>query len=123
VTHKVELVWFSDCPNHATARRMLEEVIADLAPGTPIHDLDATDPVTAERLRFPGSPTIRVDGRDIDPSYVDPGDYTPRCRLYRTTSGLRGLPERRWIEDALRGAMPNPPDRRDRDRSNLVRGR
>jgi hypothetical protein len=103
VTHEVELLWFADCPNQATARQMLAEVIAELAPGTPIRDVDATDPMTAEHLSFPGSPTIRVDGRDIDPSYVDPGDYTPRCRLYRTESGLSGLPERRWIEDALRG--------------------
>jgi len=106
VTHTVELLWFADCANHPAARRMLEEVIAEVAPGTPIHDVDATDPAIAERIHFPGSPTIRVDGRDVDPSYVDPSDYTPRCRLYRTDSGLRGLPERGWIEDALRGGSP-----------------
>jgi hypothetical protein len=99
--HKVELLWFEDCANHPAARKMLEEVIADVAPGTLIRDVDATDPAIAAEVRFPGSPTIRVDGRDVDPSYVDPGDYTPRCRLYRTSNGLRGLPERRWIEDAL----------------------
>ncbi len=101
-----ELLWFSDCPNHLAARAMLEEVIAEVAPGTPIRDIDATDPATAVRVRFPGSPTIRVDGRDVDPGYIDPGDYTPRCRLYRTSAGLGGLPERSWIEDALRGGRP-----------------
>jgi hypothetical protein len=109
VTHDVELLWFADCPNHTTARQMLQEVIADLVPGTPIRDLDATDPLTAERLRFPGSPTIRVDGDDVDPTYVDPGDYTPRCRLYRTDAGLRGLPERRWIETAFLGRATEKP--------------
>ncbi len=98
----VELLWFSDCPNHADARRMLAEVIGEVAPGTPIADIDASDPTVAAQLRFPGSPTIRVDGRDVEPGHADPGDYTPRCRLYRTASGLRGLPERGWIEDALR---------------------
>ena len=101
MTHEVELLWFEDCPNHPAARRMLEEVIGELAPDTPITDVDATDPVVAQRLRFPGSPTIRIDGRDVDPSYIDPGDYTPRCRLYRTSAGLQRMPERRWIADAL----------------------
>ena len=100
--HHVELLWFADCTNHPAARSMLENVIPEVAPGTSIHSIDATDPAIASRLRFPGSPTIRVDSVDVDPTYIDPGDYTPRCRLYRTTAGLRGLPERRWIEAALR---------------------
>ena len=50
-------------------------------------------------------PSIRVDGLDIDPGFVDPGDYTPRCRLYRTSEGLRGLPEPAWIEAAPRSAI------------------
>lgn len=106
MTRDVELLWFSDCPNHLTARRLLAEVIAELAPGTPVRVVDASDPVAAARLRFPGSPTIRIDGRDVDPAYVDSGEYAPRCRLYRTSRGLLGVPERRWIEDALRA-----PDR------------
>lgn len=100
--HAIEFLWFGDCPNHPAARALLAGVVDELAPGTPIQEVDATDPAVAAALRFPGSPTIRVDGRDVDPSYVDPGDYTPRCRLYRTGAGLRGVPERRWIEDALR---------------------
>lgn len=101
MSHDVELLWFSDCANHPAARRMLQDVIDELAAGTAIRETDATDPAIAERIHFPGSPTIRVDGRDVDPTFVDPGDYTPRCRLYRTEAGLRGLPERGWIEDAL----------------------
>lgn len=101
MSREVELLWFEGCANHPAARQMLEEVIAEVAPGIQITDVDATDPAVAERVRFLGSPTIRVDGRDIDPTYADPGDYTPRCRLYRTDAGLRGLPERGWIVDAL----------------------
>ena len=104
-TPTVKLIWFADCPNHVEARRVLREVLAELAPGTPIEDIDASDPAVARELRFPGSPTIRVDGRDVDPSYVDPGDHMPRCRLYRTPAGLTGLPEREWIEVAVRAAM------------------
>lgn len=103
MTRDVELLWFSDCPNRDEARRLLEAVVSEVVPGTPIREVDASDPATAERLRFPGSPTIRIDGHDVDPAHADPADYTPRCRLYRTSAGLRGLPERSWIEAALRG--------------------
>ena len=98
----VELLWFRDCPNHEDARRLLFAVIAEVAPGASVADIDASDPEVAARLRFPGSPTIRVDGRDVDPRFTDPGDYSPRCRVYWTSSGLRGRPEREWIEAALR---------------------
>ena len=48
-----------------------------IVPRAVIVSIDATDPSVATSLRFPGSPTIRVDGIDVDPSYSDPGDYTP----------------------------------------------
>lgn len=115
MSHEVELLWFQDCANHSAARQMLEEAIAQVAPGTTIKDVDATDPVVANQVRFPGSPTIRVDGRDVDPTYSDPGDYTPRCRLYRASAGLRGVPDREWIVDAL-----TAPRRRRRERQNAV---
>jgi hypothetical protein len=81
---------------------LLDDVIAELAPGTPVESINASDPAVAKTNHFPGSPTIRVDGRDIDPDLLDDGDYTPRCRLYRTPDGLRGVPPREWIEVALR---------------------
>ncbi len=53
---------------------------------------------------FPGSPTIRVNGMDVDPGFRDEGDYTPRCRVFHTSAGISGVPERAWIEAAVRGA-------------------
>lgn len=92
----VQFLWFDGCPNHEAARQMLSEVLAEHG----LHefdDIEASDPDVAARLRFPGSPTIRVDGIDIEPDFVDPGDYSPRCRVFLTADGLRGLPERAWI--------------------------
>lgn len=101
MSHRVDLLWFRDCPHHEAARRLLHEIIDEVAPGTQVEDIDATDLDVAGAVRFPGSPTIRVDGRDVDPRFTDPNDYTPRCRLYLTEHGVRGLPERSWIEAAL----------------------
>lgn len=116
---RVELLWFQDCPNHPIARVMLRELLSELSPATMIDDIDATEPAIAEHHRFPGSPTIRVEGRDVDPSFEDPGDYTPRCRLYRTAEGLRGVPDRAWVDAAVRASLqrhravdPSPRTRR-----------
>jgi len=102
---RVEFLWFDGCPSHEPARALLDDVIAAVAPGTFVEAIDASEIEVAAAHRFPGSPTIRVDGIDIDPGFVDPGDYTPRCRLFRTAEGLRGVPPREWIEAALADAQ------------------
>ena len=102
MTHHAQILWFAGCPNTKATRTMLRDVIARLAPDTTVEDLDVTDASLAERLQFPGSPTIRIDGVDVEPGFGDPGDYTPRCRLYRTSGGLSGVPDRAWVEEALR---------------------
>lgn len=103
---RIQLLWFDGCPNHIDTRSLLKGVLSDRGIDRDIEDIDASDPATANALRFAGSPTIRVDGRDIEPGFIDPGDYAPRCRVYRTAAGLRGVPERAWIEAALDAAQP-----------------
>ncbi|HEU0075727.1 MAG TPA: hypothetical protein VFS30_17130 [Dehalococcoidia bacterium] len=99
---KVEFLWFSGCPNHEKARQDLLDILGESGVDADFEDIDASDPDVARRLRFPGSPTIRVDAVDVEPDFEDPGDYTPRCRLYATSAGLRGTPERDWIRAAVR---------------------
>ena len=101
---KIEFLWFDGCPNHETARRLLLSTLRELKLPAAVDYLNASDPADAERLRFPGSPTIRVNGQDIEPDYEDPGDYTPRCRIYFTNAGMAGVPERAWLERALMAA-------------------
>ena len=68
---RVELLWFDECPNHAAARGLLSDALGELAPGTVIDDIDATDPAVALLHRFPGSPTIRINGgTSIRPSAI-----------------------------------------------------
>lgn len=98
---KVELHWFAGCPNHERALEMLRAAMTERGLRDEIALIDIGDPGVAARHRSAGSPTIRIDGRDIEPGYEDTGDYTPRCRLYATGSGLGGVPERAWIEQAL----------------------
>jgi hypothetical protein len=101
----ITFLWFDECANHQQARQLLQEVMSERGVKGEVEEVNATSHEVAEKYRFPGSPTIRIDGADIEPGFVDPGDYTPRCRLYATPSGIGGLPERRWIEDAIDRAL------------------
>jgi hypothetical protein len=56
----------------------------------------------AEALRFPGSPTIRVDGRDVDPAGAE-GRPALNCRIYLLPDGgVSPVPTREQLEEALR---------------------
>lgn len=63
--------------------------------------MNVHDPTAAKRLRFLGSPTIRVDGRDIEPGADERIEYVLACRVYRTEHGAAGVPDERWLRDAL----------------------
>ena len=102
---KVQLLWFEDCPNHHPAEQMLREVLAENGVTGEIERIEVPDLETGNRLTFPGSPTIRIDRVDVEPGWEPCEDCTPRCRLYATSGGLRGLPERAWIEQSVARAL------------------
>jgi ankyrin repeat protein len=54
--------------------------------------------------RFLGSPTLRVNGRDVDPAAPSRDTYGLQCRIYQTPDGLSGTPADQWIVDALIGS-------------------
>ena len=63
---KIELLWFEDCPNHEAAEEMLAEILAELRVGDRIDRIEVPDLETGKRLLFPGSPTIRINGDDVE---------------------------------------------------------
>jgi hypothetical protein len=60
-----------------------------------------TDDCAARQERFLGSPTVRVNGRDVEPNAEQRTDYGTKCRLYRTPAGLSGQPQEEWLRAAL----------------------
>lgn len=98
---KIELLTFEGCPNAQSARELVERVVAESRAEAEIAYVDVPDAETAERLRFLGSPTIRVDGRDIEPGADERTAYVLACRVYRTEEAVTGVPDDRWLRDAL----------------------
>jgi len=99
---RIELLWFSGCPNHEAAERLLRERLDAFEIDVPIQRIQVETDSLAKEVCFPGSPTIRIEGLDVEPGWTPCEDCTPRCRLYATSQGLRGLPEVSWIDAALR---------------------
>jgi glutaredoxin len=96
----VEVLTFEGCP-HATAALMLVQHVAAATHRTvELRLVNLEEGETVER-RFLGSPSIRVDGRDIEPASDARRNYAFSCRLYATPSGLRPLPPEAWVRDAL----------------------
>ena len=64
---RVELLFWDADPEYMTARQRLVEVLIEDAFETPIQMIAVASEQDAEFLALPGSPTIRIDGADIDP--------------------------------------------------------
>ena len=98
----VEFFWWSGCPSWERALAMLREEMA--AAGLPEAELRLTEIETdaeAARNGFPGSPTIRVGGEDIQaPDPVQAIGLT--CRVYRRRDGrVSPLPDPQDLKEAL----------------------
>ncbi len=98
---RIELLYWRECPSYPEAQRLLEDVLTARGIDQPIDVREVTSEEEAARERFPGSPTIRIDGRDIDPA----GASTPpalTCRIYHLPDGrVAPVPTREQLEEAL----------------------
>jgi hypothetical protein len=100
----IEVLYVEHCPNFPAALALVRRVAAELGLAVEVRTTMVTDQTTAERVRFVGSPTVRVDGRDVDPEGELAGEYTLECRLYRHEHRLAGYPQERSVREALLGA-------------------
>ena len=98
----VELLYFEGCPNYRDARAEIERIAAEESVDLDLRLVEVTSPAQAEALHFLGSPTVRVDGHDVEPGADDRHAFVLACRVYRTDSGVRGQPAESWIRAALR---------------------
>jgi hypothetical protein len=101
----VEVLTFEGCPHAEPALELVKRVLADSGVGATVRRVDVPDAEAAAAQRFLGSPTIRVNGRDIERGVVAERDqYVLSCRIYRTDSGITGEPDEQWLREALSAA-------------------
>jgi len=104
---RVELLWWEGCPSHPQALADLREALSEEGIDEQVHLRHIASDEEAEREHFPGSPTIRIDGRDLfPPAPGDPLGLT--CRVYRTRDGrVSPVPDPTHLRETLRRMEEN----------------
>jgi len=97
---KIEILYFDGCPSYETATKTLRAVLVEEGMEADIELVAVNSDEEARRFWFAGSPTIRVDGRDLFP-IAERGDWRLGCRLFATPEGLRGAPTAEMFREAL----------------------
>lgn len=103
-TPVVELLYFDGCPSHEQLLPTVERLAAAAGAQLEVRAVETLEAAEAER--FLGSPTLRVNGRDVEPGADTREDFGLKCRIYRSVDGQAGVPPQAWIEAALASRAP-----------------
>ncbi|HYL38679.1 MAG TPA: hypothetical protein VEV17_22365 [Bryobacteraceae bacterium] len=97
---KIEVFYIRDCPNYRPSVNRLKAVLQREGLRADISEIEVEDDAAAAALQFPGSPTIRINGLDIELDSRTVAATGLACRRY-----LDGLPSEEMIRAALRRAQ------------------
>jgi len=96
---QIEVLYFEDCPNHLPTVERINAVLHEEGCRAELREVLVPDVQTAQRVNFLGSPTVRVNGIDIEPAAADRKDFGLMCRRY-----TGGVPSHELIRAAVRSA-------------------
>src|SRR5215831_9127167 len=96
---KIEILYVADCPTHPAAVALVRSVLAAQDTAADVREVLIRDEVMARELQFRGSPTVRVNGRDVV-AEDGPEPVSICCRVY-TGSHQIGLPPTEAVRRAI----------------------
>jgi hypothetical protein len=100
---RIEVLVFEGCPNAEPAVQLARDVAVELGVNPEIEIVRINDLDAAQAHRFLGSPSIRIDGADVELG-ADRRPPAYGCRIYQGGGGPSGVPDREWVVAALRKA-------------------
>lgn len=99
----VELLFWAGCPSHPRALADLRAALAEIGADAEVALREIRTESEAAAERFPGSPTLRVGGRDLFPTAEPP---SLNCRVYHRRDGrVSPTPDPEDLREALRGML------------------
>jgi hypothetical protein len=106
---RIELLYYPECPSHERVLELLRDALALEGIDAPIEVIRIDTQQQAEQYQFVGSPTIRIDGREVQPQPHLP--YRLTCRAFLHEDGrLSPLPSLQTLRAALRNTFPEGGD-------------
>jgi hypothetical protein len=99
---RVELLCWEGCPSTPDALEDLQRILREEELEAEVELVEVESEEQAHAQRFPGSPTIRIDGEDAIPA--DPGEpFSLTCRVYRLRDGrVSPTPDPEDLREAVR---------------------
>ena len=106
---EIRILTIEGCPNALDAENLVRELLDSegLEARVAVVLVDEADQAGAPG--FLGSPTVQVDGVDVEASRREEQDFCFSCRVYRTPSGVTGTPPHEMIRAALRAGRRREP--------------
>ena len=101
---KVEVLYVAECPSHPAAVRLVKDILLAEGLVEKVQEVLVKDERMAGELKFPGSPTIRINGRDVAGETQKTRNFALSCRLYPGSKQI-GLPPEEMIHRALIEAL------------------
>jgi hypothetical protein len=99
---RVELLWWEGCPSHPETLADLERVLEEEGVEAEVELVEVESDDQARAERFPGSPTVRLDGEDAVP-HTEAEPFSLTCRVYRLRDGrVSATPDPEDLRDAVR---------------------
>jgi hypothetical protein len=99
---ELTLVLTERCTHKDAIRQVLQEALAEAGlPDQPVQETTIRDDEDAIRTRCIGSPTIRVDGFDVEYMEREPDERSAGCRYFNTVAGWKPVPEKGMIVRSL----------------------
>jgi glutaredoxin len=98
----VEILTSQGCPHTEATRDLVHEAVRLEAVEAVIDDIEVNSAEVAQQMRFLGSPSVRIDGEDVEHAANERSAYGVMCRTYRDASGAPGVPPIELIRNAIR---------------------
>src|SRR4051794_16974910 len=99
---KVEVLYIEGCPNHQPAVDRVRSVMMDLGITAGVAEVKIINPEMAKATGFMGSPSIRVNGVDIEHAARNADQVGYGCRTYLNGRKREGVPSVEMVRQALK---------------------